>query len=88
MLPASTSPTDPPRVAFAVPRSVGPAVVRNRLRRRVRGHLVARRQRTPDGFPSGSWLFSLRAGAAETDPAALLADVDDCIDRLLEEVSA
>jgi ribonuclease P protein component len=30
------SPTEPPRVAYAVGRTVGPAVVRNRVRRRLR----------------------------------------------------
>jgi ribonuclease P protein component len=40
----------PARVAFAVPRSVGPAVTRNRVRRRLR-HLMAIRV---DALPAGT----------------------------------
>ncbi len=35
-LAGSTAPLSPPRIAFAVPRSVGGSVVRNRVRRRLR----------------------------------------------------
>lgn len=83
MLPSPSSPDDPPRVAFAVPRAVGPAVARNRVRRRIRAHLVERRRNSPELLPSGAWLFALRAGAAEADRSDLLTDVDACIDRLL-----
>lgn len=74
------SPTpQPPRLAFAVPRKVGTAVVRNRLRRQVRAHL---QQRAGAGtFPAGDWLIALHPGAASVDRAALLGDVDTCIDR-------
>jgi ribonuclease P protein component len=72
----------PPRLAFAVPRAVGPAVVRNRLRRRIRAHLQQVRAVTPERFGAGAWLVSLDRGAAELEPAALLASVDACLDRL------
>jgi len=49
----------PPRVAFAVGRRVGGAVVRNRLRRRLRE--LARRS----ALPSGVWLVSGAPGAGE-----------------------
>jgi ribonuclease P protein component len=73
--------TEPPRVAFAIPRKVGGAVVRNRLRRQVRGHLE-RRHAGPAPLPPGALLVALRPGAAEVAPAALRDDVDRCLDRL------
>ena len=51
----------PPRVAFAVPRAVGPAVVRNRVRRRLRGVLTERAR--DHELPGGSWLFIVRPPA-------------------------
>ena len=53
-------PAEPPRVAFAIGRKVGGAVVRNRLRRRLR-HLV--REVVPAPGP-GAWLISVGPGAA------------------------
>jgi ribonuclease P protein component len=47
----------PPRVAFAVGRRVGGAVVRNRLRRRLRE--LARRS----GLPGGAWVVIAAEGA-------------------------
>ena len=64
---------DPPRVAFAVPRRTGPAVVRNRLRRRARAHLAARRaraRRPPRRAPT--WWRWARA-APSSAASALLA---------------
>ena len=81
---ATPSSVDPPRIAFAVPRSVGPAVVRNRLRRQVRAHLADRRRVSADRLPSGAWLFAVQPSAASADRARVIADVDDCIDRLLD----
>lgn len=77
-----TSPSPlPPRVAFAVPRRVGPAVVRNRLRRRVRAHLADRAR--AGTFPAGDWLIAIQPGADAVERSALLADVDSCVDRLV-----
>ena len=84
MLAPSTSAGDePPRVAFAVSRKVGPAVVRNRLRRQVRAHLSDLRASDPARFPSGAWLFALQPGAAEVDRQTLVHDVENCLDRLV-----
>lgn len=81
-LPASGSAVaDPPRLAFAVPRKVGTAVVRNRLRRQARAHL-ARRQASPEGLAPGAYLVALAPGAADEDTATLLADLDRCLDRV------
>ena len=85
MLAASPSTiADPPSVAFAVPRKVGTAVVRNRVRRQVRAHLTEVRASDPARFSNGSWLFAIFPGAASVDRDALLADVDACLDRLNE----
>jgi len=80
LLPSSAA-AEPPRLAFAVPRSVGPAVVRNRLRRRVRAHLAEVRRTSPERFPAGAWLVALSADAATAPPAQLLSDVDRCLER-------
>jgi ribonuclease P protein component len=60
---------DGPAVAFAIGRRVGPAVVRNRLRRRIRHELgtLARAGR----MPTGCYLVGLQPEAAALDPAAL-----------------
>lgn len=80
-LPAAATTTEPPRVAFAVPRKVGTAVVRNRVRRQVKAHLATT---TPDRspMPSGAYLVALAPGAGEVGRAQLLSDVDHCLDRL------
>lgn len=74
----------PPRVGLVVSRAVGPAVIRNRVKRRLR-HLVADRL---DGLPPGS-LLVLRAlpASADAGSAALAADLDRALGRLLEGVS-
>ena len=81
-LPAS-GPTaaDPPRIAFAVPRKVGSAVVRNRLRRQVRAHLDLR-QRSDQAISSGAYLVALAPGAATEPPTTVMADLDRCLDKL------
>jgi ribonuclease P protein component len=72
---------DPPRIAFAVPRKVGTAVVRNRLRRQVRAHLDLR-QRSDQRLSPGAYLVALAPGAADQAPATVLADLDRCLDKL------
>ena len=52
--------SDPPRVAFAVGRHVGGAVVRNRVRRRLRAHLASRSL----ALPAGTYLISAGPSAA------------------------
>ncbi|MDQ3106049.1 MAG: ribonuclease P protein component [Actinomycetota bacterium] len=70
----------PVRVGFVVGRSCGPAVARNRLRRRLR-HLVS--DRLPD-LPAGAMVV-VRAlpAAGGADHTALAADLTGCLDRLL-----
>lgn len=64
--------TEPPRVAYAVGRNLGPAVVRNRVRRRLRAAVVAHR----DGLqPGHGYLVRARPGAAERSYAELSTDI-------------
>ena len=71
---------EPPRVGFIVSRAVGQAVVRNRVRRRLR-HLVAGYLHS---LPRGS-LLVLRANpqAATARQADLAAEVDVVVRALL-----
>jgi ribonuclease P protein component len=55
----------PPRVAYAIGRRVGPAVRRNRLRRRLRAQAMGL------GLPSGAFLISVRPTAATLTYAEL-----------------
>jgi ribonuclease P protein component len=81
-LPApATATAEPPRIAFAVPRKVGSAVVRNRLRRQVKAHLASVASEPPRLGP-GAYLVAIRPGAAELDRSRLLDDVDRCLERL------
>ena len=52
--------TQQPRFAFAIPRSVGSAVVRNRTKRRLRAILVDLDQKPP-GLPGGDHLIRVTA---------------------------
>lgn len=60
---------EPPRVAFAIGRAVGPAVVRNRLRRQLRE--ILRRV----GLPSGWYLVGARPAATTLDAQDLRREV-------------
>ena len=77
------APVEPPRGGFALPRKVGTAVVRNRLRRQVQAHL---RSVAPT-MAAGTYLISLQPGAADAERATLLDDVDHCLRRFLPRAS-
>ena len=66
--------TAPPRFAYGVGRRVGPAVVRNRVRRRLR---AAAREivRDEGGLPSGAYLVTVRPEAVALDYASLRRDL-------------
>ncbi len=83
LAPSPLSGDEPPRVAFAVSRNVGTAVVRNRLRRQVRAHLSEVRAQDPDRFPSGVWFFAIQPSAAAAAREVFLRDVDSCLERLV-----
>lgn len=66
------------RVAFAIGRAVGPAVVRNRLRRRLRA--AARDlDRSTGGLPTGAYLIMLRPEAAGSSYRDLHRDLGRAI---------
>jgi ribonuclease P protein component len=70
----------PPRAGFVVSKAIGNAVVRNRVKRRLR-HLMRDRLAL---LPTGS-LVVVRAlpGAAEADHGQLARDLDAALQRLL-----
>jgi ribonuclease P protein component len=75
----SVAPADPARVGFVVSKAVGNAVVRNRVKRRLR-HLVAERL---DVLPVGSVLVVRALPASATASyAALGTDLDVAWRRL------
>ena len=71
----------PPRVAYAVSRKVGPAVVRNRVRRRLRHAVAARRHLL---VPGGAYLVIARPGLG----ASPWAELDHWTGELLASVPA
>lgn len=83
LAPSPLSGEEPPRVAFAVSRAVGTAVVRNRLRRQLRAYLSEVRAQDPGRFPSGAWLFAIQPSAASAEREVFLRDVDSCLERLV-----
>ena len=71
--------TGPARAGFVVSKAVGPAVTRNRVKRRLR-HLVAARL---DRLPEGSMLVIRALPAAATAASgALEKDLDSALGRL------
>jgi ribonuclease P protein component len=69
-------PDDPPRVGYVIGRRVGPAVVRNRLRRRLRALM---RQAAPRLAP-GAYLL----GAAPEAAGLTFSQLSDLVDRLID----
>ncbi|MGH9010982.1 MAG: ribonuclease P protein component [Acidimicrobiia bacterium] len=69
-------PSIPPRVAYAVGKRVGPAAVRNRVRRRLR---EATRAHRAELRPGGVYLF----GAAPAASSARFAEIDAAMGELL-----
>jgi ribonuclease P protein component len=72
--------TEPPKIGFIVSRAVGSAVVRNRVRRRLRELMRGYLQLLPGGS-----LLVVRANpvAARADQSDLAADLDLVIKKLL-----
>jgi len=60
----------PPRVAYALGRAIGPAVARNRIRRRLRALLEH------TSLPPGMYLIGAQASAARLSSTELAFDLD------------
>lgn len=74
------------RVAFAIGRPVGGAVVRNRLRRRLRACLVD--EAAAGTLPPGWFLFGATPSAATLDAAGIRAGVRSIAARAAEVATA
>ena len=84
--PAEAGEVDPaPRVGFVVSKAVGPAVTRNKVKRRLR-HLARERLTS---LP-GSAVLVVRAlpAAASASSAELGADLERCLRRALDSAGA
>ncbi len=73
--------SEPPRVVFAVGRSVGGAVMRNRVRRRLRGAL---RENRAALTPGAGYLVRAAPGAADTS----YSELSDTLRAILSQLSA
>ena len=73
----------PPRVAYAIGRPVGGAVVRNRLRRRLRA--VVSELAKAGQLPSGAWLIGAGPPAVEMTYEHLKASVAEALTALSNE---
>jgi ribonuclease P protein component len=78
LAPTPPDPSAPPRIAFSIARSVGSAVQRNRLRRRLRA-LV----REPDLplVPGASYLVQANPAAAALDTVDLRSNLRSALAR-------
>lgn len=80
---APQSPSTPPRVAYAVSRRVGTAVVRNRVRRRLRTAVAAIAGAEPQLLPPGAYLISASPAAARQPAAQLRHALEAALEALL-----
>jgi ribonuclease P protein component len=67
----------PPRVAFAIGRAVGPAVVRNRVRRRLKALLTSELELSP-----GWYLFGARPTATELTFDQMRAELTALLEKM------
>jgi ribonuclease P protein component len=77
LAPAPDAPATPPRAAFAIGKATGGAVVRNRIRRRLRAGLRDLQRR--DALPAGAYLLGGTAELARLPWPALLADLEAAV---------
>jgi ribonuclease P protein component len=70
-------------VAYAIPRAVGGAVDRNRLRRRLRATV---RDLEPELVPGGAYLLSVGPALMTTSPTELRDQVRTVLRRTRESV--
>ena len=74
--------SEPPRVVYAIGRGVGTAVVRNRVRRRLR---AATRAHRAELVPGHAYLVSTGPAAADRTYAELSTSLHDALSALREE---
>jgi ribonuclease P protein component len=74
--------SEPPRVAYAIGRGVGNAVVRNRVRRRLR---AATRMYAATLEPGKAYLVSARPAASTTRYGELASALNDALRALRED---
>lgn len=79
---ADAWPCSPPRVGFVVSRAVGSAVVRNRVRRRLRELMRHRLDLLP---PGAMIVVRAHRGAATVRIGELAADLDRALGRALRQ---
>ena len=81
--PSPTSEASPPQVAFTIGRRAGGAVVRNRLRRRLRAAL---RDLLGSGeLPGGTYLLSAEARAAQQPWSELVSELRSAVREVTSE---
>ena len=76
--------SEPPRVAYAVGRGVGGAVVRNRVRRRLR---AATRAHAAELVPGRAYLVSAAARATRSSFSELSVSLNEALRALREDMS-
>ncbi len=76
---AAADPVDRCLVAFAIGRRTGTAVVRNRIRRRLRAALTE--LAAADGVPAGALVITAGAPVAGAPFAAVRSDLRRALDR-------
>lgn len=81
--PRGLAASDHPRVAFAIGRPVGNAVVRNRIRRRLRSAL--RELHVAGRLPLGDYLVGGRSEAAVLPWTELVTTLGDAVDAATSE---
>jgi ribonuclease P protein component len=79
LAPAPDAPACPPRVAFAIGKATGGAVVRNRVRRRLRAAL--QELAASGALPPGTYLWGAGRGAATAPWPALVEHVRTAVDQ-------
>jgi ribonuclease P protein component len=75
----------PPRFGFSVPRSVGDAVTRNRIKRQLREIWQARAERVPQGV---DYVLIVRPGLPEAVEANGFDWLEQRVDEVVEKVAA
>ena len=76
-LPPDAGAPTPPRAGFAIGRATGGAVVRNRVRRRLRAAL--HQLLVEDRLPAGTYLLGAQAEVATMPWSALVSQVADAV---------